>query len=208
LANLLIVGGRLDPDQSNDRDEREQIERTHWLFDEYKLEGEVRWLEMQTDKNRVGELYRFVADHKGAFVQPALFEAFGLTVIEAMSSGLPTFATRFGGPLEIIQDGVSGFHIDPTQGNEATARMLDFFRRTENYPDAWEDISKAGIQRVEERYNWPLYANTLLKLSRIYGFWKYITSLEREETRRYLEMFYGLMFRPRARLVLQQLQSR
>jgi sucrose synthase len=208
LANLLIVGGRLDPDQSNDRDEREQIERTHWLFDEYKLEGEVRWLEMQTDKNRVGELYRFVADHKGAFVQPALFEAFGLTVIEAMSSGLPTFATRFGGPLEIIQDGVSGFHIDPTQGDEATARMLDFFRRTENYPDAWEDISKAGIQRVEERYNWPLYANTLLKLSRIYGFWKYITSLEREETRRYLEMFYGLMFRPRARLVLQQLQSR
>ncbi len=208
LANLVIVGGRLDPNQSNDRDEREQIERTHWLFDEYKLEGDVRWLEMQTDKNRVGELYRFAADHKGCFVQPALFEAFGLTVIEAMSSGLPTFATRFGGPLEIIQDGTSGFHIDPTQGHEATAKMVDFFRRAGTDPSVWEEISKASIQRVEDRYNWRLYSDTLLKLSRIYGFWKYITSLERQETRRYLEMFYGLMFRPRALRVLHQLQNR
>jgi len=29
-----------------------------------------------------------------------------LTVIEAMGSGLPTFATRYGGPLEIIEEGV------------------------------------------------------------------------------------------------------
>ena len=41
------------------------------------------------------------ADKKGAFVQPALYEAFGLTVIEAMSCGLPTFATIRGGPAEV-----------------------------------------------------------------------------------------------------------
>ena len=33
-------------------------------------------------------------------------ETFGLTVVEAMSSGLPTFATCFGGPLEIIEHGI------------------------------------------------------------------------------------------------------
>ena len=37
--------------------------------------------------------YRCIADSRGVFVQPALYEAFGLTVIEAMASGLPTFAT-------------------------------------------------------------------------------------------------------------------
>ena len=203
VANLLVVGGRLRVEESNDRDEREQIERTHWLLSEYDLESKVRWVEMQTDKTKVGELYRFVADQRGAFVQPALFEAFGLTVIEAMSTGLPTFATRYGGPLEIIQDGISGFHIDPTQGGEATQKMVDFFRRSETVPDTWESVSRAAIQRVEERYNWPLYASTLLKLSRIYGFWRYISSLERDETRRYLEMFYGLLFRPLAKRVLE-----
>ncbi|MGB9338811.1 MAG: sucrose synthase [Polyangiales bacterium] len=202
VANLVIVGGRLRTEESNDRDEREQIERTHWLFDECNLEGQVRWIEMQTDKNKVSELYRFVADQRGAFVQPAQFEAFGLTVIEAMSSGLPTFATRYGGPLEIIEHGKSGFHIDPTQGAEITQQMLDFFRACEKDPKVWEAISKGGIERVEKRYNWELYASTLMKLSRIYGFWRYISSLERDETRRYLEMFYGLLLRPLSKRVL------
>jgi sucrose synthase len=202
VANLLIVGGRLRVEESNDRDEREQIERAHKLFEEYGLEEQVRWLEMQTDKTKVGELYRLVADQRGAFVQPALFEAFGLTVVESMSSGLPTFATRYGGPLEIIEDGKSGFHIDPTQGDAATAKMLDFFRRCQADPETWHAISQGGIARVDERFNWRLYASTLLKLSRIYGFWRYISSLERDETRRYLEMFYGLLLRPLSKSVL------
>ncbi len=201
-ANLLIVGGRLDPNLSGDRDEREQIERTHRLFEEYNLEGDVRWLEMQTDKNQVGEFYRVVADHRGAFVQPALFEAFGLTVVEAMSSGLPTFATRYGGPLEIIEDGVSGFHIDPTQGAESAAKILTFLRDCKERPETWNTVSDAAIKRTLENFNWDLYAENLLKLSRVYGFWKYITSLERQETRRYLEMFYGLLLRPLAKRVL------
>lgn len=199
LANVLVVGGRLDPDESTDRDEREQIERMHVLFEEHDLAGQVRWLQMQSDKNRVGEFYRFVADTSGAFVQPALFEAFGLTVVEAMSSGLPTFATQYGGPLEIIEDGVSGFHIDPAAGEGAARRMAEFFRRCGEVPEHWTRISEAALERVAQRYNWPLYASTLLKLSRIYGFWRYITRLEREETRRYLEMFFGLMYRPLAR---------
>ncbi len=201
-TNLLLVGGHLDPDRSDDDDERRQIESMHQLFERYQLEDSARWVEMQTDKNRVGELYRVVADTRGAFVQPALFEAFGLTVVEAMSSGLPVFATRFGGPLETIEDGVSGFHIDPTRGDEASAVMLDFVRSAAADPGEWTRVSEAAMRRVDERFNWSLYASTLLKLSRIYGFWKYITNIEREETRRYLEMFYALMYRPRARGVV------
>ena len=51
------------------------------------------------DKPVVGELYRYIADKCCIFVQQAGFEAFRLTVIEAMASGLPTFATCYGGPL-------------------------------------------------------------------------------------------------------------
>lgn len=35
-----------------------------------------------------------------------------------------------------------------------------------------------------------------MTLARIYTFWKYISNLDRNETRRYLEMFYILMLRP------------
>jgi sucrose synthase len=38
----------------------------------------------------------------------------------------------------------------------------------------------------------------MMTLSRVYGFWKYVTDLERTQTRRYLQMFYGLQFRPLA----------
>jgi len=202
MVNLLLVGGFLNPDDSADRDERAQIDGMHRLFDEHGLEANARWVEMQTDKNRVGEIYRSVADTRGAFAQPALFEGFGLTVVEAMSSGLPVFVTRFGGPLEIVEDGVSGFHIDPNHGADASARMVDFFRRSAEDPAHWDTISGAAVDRVMEKYNWKLHARKLLALSRIYGFWKYITNIEREETRRYLDMFYGLMLRRHSRKML------
>jgi len=198
-GNLLVIGGHLDPEQSSDWEERAQIERMHDLMDRHGLDGEVRWLGAQLDKNLSGELYRYIADRHGAFVQPALFEAFGLTVIEAMTSGLPTFATAYGGPLEIIEDGVSGFHIDPNHGEAAAAIMAEFLERCEREPDYWERLSEGAMARVRARYTWELYAERMMTLSRIYGFWKYVTNLERDETRRYLEMFYGLQFRPLAR---------
>lgn len=119
LANLFVVGGHLNVEQSADHEEREQIHLLHELFDRHDLGGQVRWVGFQTERNLVGELYRFIADTRGLFVQPALFEAYGLTVIEAMTSGLPTFATCYGGPSEIIEDGVSGFHVNPNHGEAA-----------------------------------------------------------------------------------------
>lgn len=194
-ANLLVAAGFLDTAESDDDDEKRQIEKMHALMDEHSLAGDVRWITMRTDKTQVGEFYRYVADRRGAFVQPAIFEAFGLTVVEAMISGLPTFATRHGGPLEIIENGVSGFHIDPNLPAEASAAMAGFFSECRENPDRWEKISKGAIERIQSRYTWKLYANRLLTLSRIYGFWKYITNIEREETRRYLEMFHALVYR-------------
>ncbi|GAB4290667.1 MAG: sucrose synthase [Thiohalomonadaceae bacterium] len=197
-ANLLVIAGHTDPARSGDMEEQRQIERMHNLFEQYGLDGQVRWLGRHLDKPLAGELYRYIADRRGAFVQPALFEAFGLTVIEAMASGLPTFATCYGGPLEIIHDGYSGFHIDPTHGDMAAERIAEFFRRSAGDTGYWEQISRAAIERVHSRYTWDIHAERMLTLSCIYGFWKYVTNLDRDETRRYLEMFYGLQFRPLA----------
>jgi glycosyltransferase involved in cell wall biosynthesis len=96
-----------------------------------------------------GELYRYIADTHGAFVQPALYEAFGLTVIEAMTCGLPTFATCKGGPGEIIKEGISGFQIDPYNGTEAADKLADFFERCANEPAHWDEISKVSVNSLD-----------------------------------------------------------
>jgi sucrose synthase len=195
LANLLVIAGHVDIQRSGDDEESFQIMRMHDLMNHYGLDDKVRWVGRHLEKRASGELYRFIADKKGIFVQPALFEAFGLTVIEAMASGLPTFATCYGGPAEIIQDGVLGFYIDPNHGDRVTARLIEFFQHCQQEQTYWDQISEGSVQRTQRRYNWRLYAERLMTLSRVYGFWKFATNLERSETQRYLEMFYGLMYR-------------
>jgi sucrose synthase len=199
IANLLVIGGYIDPSQSSDHEEQGQIRRMHELMEGHGLDGEVRWIGTRMDKNLAGELYRCVADSRGVFVQSALFEAFGLTLIEAMASGLPTFATCHGGPLEIIQHNRSGFHIDPNKGEEAAARIADFLEQCAANIKEWERISQGALARVEKKYTWKLYAERLMTLSRIYGFWKFVSDLNRQETKRYLDMFHHLQFRPLAK---------
>jgi sucrose synthase len=203
-ANLLVVGGSLDPAASADHEERAQIERMHALFEEHGLGDCVRWLAVRLERNLAGELYRSIADRRGVFVQPALFEAFGLTVVEAMASGLPTFATLHGGPSEIIQPGRSGFHIDPNDGNAAAAAIAGFLERCAKDPAYWERISAGALARVAARYTWKRYAERVMTLSRIYGFWKFVTDLQRQETKRYLQVLYRLQFLPLASAVRQE----
>ncbi|WRX11376.1 Sucrose synthase - like 1 [Theobroma cacao] len=195
LANLVVVAGYIDVKMSKDREEIAEIEKMHGLMKEYQLDGQFRWIAAQTNRARNGELYRYIADTKGIFVQPAFYEAFGLTVVEAMTCGLPTFATCHGGPAEIIEHGVSGFHIDPYHPDQTAELLADFFQRCKEDPSHWTKISDGGLNRIYERYTWKIYSERLMTLAGVYSFWKYVSKLERRETRRYLEMFYILKFR-------------
>lgn len=201
LVNLVVVGGYIDVERSRDREEMAEIEKMHSLIKEYNLHGQFRWIVAQMNRARNGELYRYIADTKGAFVQPAFYEAFGLTVVEAMTSGLPTFATCHGGPAEIIEHGISGFHVDPYYPDQLSNVLVDFFEGCQKDSSYWNKISDGGLKRIYERYTWKIYSERLLTLAGVYGFWKHVSKLERRETRRYLEMFYTLKFRDLAKSI-------
>nr|QHZ00911.1 sucrose synthase 4 [Paeonia lactiflora] len=200
LVNLVVVAGDRRK-ESKDLEEQAEMKKMHGLIETYKLNGQFRWISSQMNRVRNGELYRYIADTKGAFVQPAFYEAFGLTVVEAMTCGLPTFATCHGGPAEIIVHGKSGFHIDPYHGEQAAVLLANFFEKCKEDPAHWDNISLAGLQRINEKYTWQIYSQRLLTLSGVYGFWKYVSNLDRRETRRYLEMFYALKYRKLAQSV-------
>ncbi|KNA22850.1 hypothetical protein SOVF_030020 [Spinacia oleracea] len=191
LVNLVIVGGDRSK-ESEDIEEREEIKKMYQLIEKYNLNGQFRWISVQMSRMKNGELYRYIADTKGAFVQPAVYEAFGLTVIEAMTSGLPTFATCNGGPAEIIVHGKSGFHIDPYQGDRAAQLIVDFFDKCKVDPTHWELISKGGLERIQDKYTWKIYSKKLLTLAGIYSFSKYVSKPDKSKAYRYIEMLLAI----------------
>ncbi|GLT85667.1 hypothetical protein SLE2022_038500 [Rubroshorea leprosula] len=200
LVNLVVVGGDRRK-ESKDLEEKAEMKKMFEHIEKYQLNGQFRWISSQMNRIRNGELYRYICDTRGAFVQPALYEAFGLTVVEAMTCGLPTFATCKGGPAEIIVHGKSGYHIDPYHGDQAAETLVDFFDKCKSDPTHWDKISLGGLKRIEEKYTWKIYSERLLTLTGVYGFWKHVSNLDRRESRRYLEMFYALKYRKLAESV-------
>jgi sucrose synthase len=207
-CNLILIAGKLRTDESTDHEEISEIEKLYRLIDQYELHGKIRWLGVRLAKGDSGEVYRVIADRKGIFVQPALFEAFGLTILEAMITGLPTFATRFGGPLEIIHDKRNGFYINPTHQEEMAQIILNFVKECDQNPNHWHEISQQGIDRVYSSYTWKIHTTRLLSLARIYGFWNYTSKENRADMMRYIESLFYLLYRPRAQALLEEQMRR
>lgn len=203
-CNLILIAGKLRVEETTDYEERSEIERLYKIIDRYNLYGKIRWLGVRLAKSESGEVYRVIADRKGIFIQPALFEAFGLTILESMISGLPTFATQFGGPLEIVQDRINGFYINPTHLEETAEKILEFLAECDRDPDYWHKISQQGIERVYTNYTWKIHTTKLLSLARIYGFWNFTSKENREDLLRYLESLFYLLFKPRAQRLLEE----
>lgn len=206
--NLILIAGKLRVEESGDNEERDEIIKLYNIIEQYNLQGKIRWLGVRLSKGESGEVYRVIADRQGIFVQPALFEAFGLTILEAMISGLPTFATQFGGPLEIIQDKVNGFYINPTNLEEMAQKILEFVTKCEQNPHYWQQICQQGIDRVYTTYTWKIHTTKLLSLAKIYGFWNFNSQENREDLLRYIETLFYLIYKPRAQELLEQHKHR
>jgi sucrose synthase len=201
-ANIVIIASVIDPESSNDAEEADEIRKMHGILEQYDLHGNVRWLGKFLSKEETGEAYRIMAARRGVFVQPALFEAFGLTILEAMHSGLPVFATQFGGPLEIIERDKSGFLINPTDQEAMSAKISDFFSNCEGSPKHWQTFSKAGMKRAQTHFTWGLHCKKLTRLTKVYGFWRYSIS-QQAKTRlsQYCHLLYHLYFKERAKQI-------
>jgi sucrose synthase len=199
LANLVVVASVIDPSRSRDAEEAAEIERMHRLISDLSLDGHIRWIGRILGNDEAGEAYRLMADRRGLFVQPALFEAFGLTILEAMHSGLPVMATQFGGPQEIIEHGRSGFLINPTVPEAMSARIVEFFENCLADPEHWNRFSESGLARARSRFTWDLHCRDLTRLTKVYGFWRYSISHEaKTRLNQYCHLLYQLFFQERA----------
>ena len=99
------------------------------------------------------------------FINPALTEPFGLTLLEASATGLPIVATDDGGPNDIVRNCKNGLLVDVSSTKKVSAAL----RKIIVNKDLWEGYSKNGIMNVREHYTWEShtrsYARALAKIT-------------------------------------------
>jgi len=95
-------------------------------------------------------------------VLPALEEAFGLPLAEAMAAGVPTVASHVGGMPEIAVEGETGFLVPPGDAR-ALAQALE---RVLADAELARRMGEAGRARAVERFSWDVITDATVVLHR------------------------------------------
>jgi sucrose-phosphate synthase len=160
-ANLVIIAGN--------RDDIHEMEATSGLvlneillaIDKYDLYEKVAYPKHH-NSDEVATLFRLAAASQGVFVNPALTEPFGLTLIEAAACGLPIVATEDGGPCDIIKNCQNGYLINPLD----KVAMATVILRTLKEREKWARLAGNGIKGVNHHYSWSAHVEKYMAMVR------------------------------------------
>ncbi len=156
-ANLVIVAGNRDDIQEMECGARTVLGDVLLAIDRYDLYGKVAFPKHHAPED-VGILFRLAAMSRGVFVNPALTEPFGLTLIEAAASGLPIVATEDGGPIDIVRNCQNGYLVDPLDKGS----IADTLMRALSDRQAWRRFARNGIHGVRQHYSWSAHVEKYL----------------------------------------------
>ena len=166
MANLAVFAGIRKDITNMEDNERDVLTEILLLMDKYDLYGKIAIPKKHDFEHEVPELYRIAAEKKGVFVNSALTEPFGLTLIEAAACGLPILAPDDGGPQDIVKNCQCGILVDTTDTKAIAAAVKQII--TDN--EKWKQYSKAGIMNIRKHYTWDSHATLYMKqISRIFS---------------------------------------
>jgi sucrose-phosphate synthase len=157
MANLVIVAGNRYDIRDMESGARNVLSDILLSIDQYDLYGKVAYPKNHTPDD-VPLLYRLAAATHGVFINPALTEPFGLTLIEAAASGLPIVATEDGGPQDIIGHCHNGILINPLDSEAMSQAMLKVLKNRKN----WDKLSANGLKGAHQYYSWQAHTKTYI----------------------------------------------
>lgn len=142
-AHLLIAG---------DGEERAALEQ---LIDALNLRARVRLLGF-TDRPTSIALFWGCE----FFVLSSRLEPFGIVVAEAMAARKAVLATKSGGVVDLVQDGVNGLLVEPT-----VEALADGIRRLLAHPDEARAMGERAHQTIQ-RHTWAAVTDAYLTVWR------------------------------------------
>lgn len=157
-ANLVLIMGSRDDLRQMPAGQRTVLSNVLTLIDVYDLYGKVAYPKKHKADD-VATLYREITRSRGVFVNAAMTEPFGLTLLEAAASGAPIVATNDGGPTDIIANCKNGALVDPFDSKAIEKALL----HTLIEPGQWEEWSKSGLENVNKYYSWKRHVQRYLR---------------------------------------------
>ena len=131
FARLIIVGNG---------PERKKLV---WLAERIALQEGIQWVGYQREINKWYSYF-------DAFALPSVTrESFGITLVEAMASGVPVVASRLGGVPEIIIHRNNGLLAEPGNSRDLADQLLYIF----NNRGKIKEMVNSARRTVEEKFN-------------------------------------------------------
>ncbi|HPA71847.1 MAG TPA: HAD-IIB family hydrolase [Spirochaetota bacterium] len=159
MANLAVFAGIRKDIAAMEENEREVLTEMLLLMDKYDLYGRMAIPKKHDFAYEVPELYRVAASLRGVFVNPALTEPFGLTLIEASASGLPIVVTDDGGPRDIVANCKNGVIVDVGDPRQIAGAVKKIIVDGEK----WKKYSSNGIRNVRKHYTWDAHVESYME---------------------------------------------
>ncbi|UCE51595.1 MAG: HAD-IIB family hydrolase [Desulfobacterales bacterium] len=154
MANLAVFAGIRKDITAMEDNERDVLTEILLLMDKYDLYGKIAIPKKHDFEHEVPELYRIAAEKKGVFVNSALTEPFGITLIEAAACGLPVVAPDDGGPRDIVKNCQCGILVDTTD----TVAIANAIKQIITDSEKWKQFSKDGTMNIRKHYTWESHA--------------------------------------------------
>ncbi|RWX46068.1 sucrose-6F-phosphate phosphohydrolase [Candidatus Electrothrix aarhusensis] len=95
----------------------------------------------------------------GVFINPALTEPFGLTLLEAAATGCPLLATENGGPVDILENCKNGLLFDPLDEKQLARHLV----RILSDRSFWKALQRNGLEGVRKHYSWQAHVKKYLQ---------------------------------------------
>jgi glycosyltransferase involved in cell wall biosynthesis len=113
----------------------------------------VRFLGWREDLGRVMSAWQL-------YCQPSIEEGLGITVLEAMATGLPVIASDVGGIPEVVQHGVTGYLVSVG----SVEALSEHLRLLVQNRELRQELGSAGYRRVREQFSEELMVSRVVEV--------------------------------------------